>query len=325
MQKIDISTLTKTDRKIIYSLSCLTLQLRKKATKTTHATLAEYCKCSEKTVQRTVSKLEKANLITRGKPKWKRSAWFINLSADFYEQLKVVYSEQKKLSTRSENVHSGRTINIKKNNIINNPQTLNSKITTTEIETENVKFFISEEILGIDLKNLDKEIGLTHLDLELISRKIGWKAIDLQASVNNYQIALTTGTFSPRIPAREAFIGIHSGNKNNLPRLFLKPQALINQEKEAQKQVTESNTITPENKMEDEIQTSKENYWLSLSLAKKNKYLQETKTLQEAIDLASARVITDHEEFSVSSILKMVCDDLPKPSGRPRFFIGNRI
>lgn len=321
MQKIDISTLTKTDRKIIYSIGCLTLQLKQKGTKTAHATIANYCNCSVKTVQRTIKKLEAADLVSRKKPTWKRSAWFMNISEDFYEQIKVVWREQKKLSTQEQNVHSGITIGI--NNINSLKKDLNSKKTNTEIKKENVTFFISEEILGIDLKNLDNEIGLTHLDLELLFRKIGWRAKDLQASINNYKIALDTGTFCPRIPARAAFIGILSGNEKNPPKQF----ALIKQETEPRNKVEKAETEVEAQEVETleskEIQAEKENYWLSLSLEKKNEYLKITKSLNEAISLANNRKVLDQQNFSFSSFFNVEIEELIIPKKKPTFVLGN--
>ena len=112
VQKLDLIKITKSDEKIIYAIGCLTLQERKKATKTTHAQIALYCDCSEKTVQRSVAKLEKAKLITRSRPKWKKSAWFIIIENDFYQQTKTIFHEQKKLSIQAQNVQSGITISI---------------------------------------------------------------------------------------------------------------------------------------------------------------------------------------------------------------------
>ena len=309
MQKLDSIKITKSDQKIIYAIGCLTLQERKKATKTTHAQIGQFCDCSEKTVQRSVSKLEKAKLITRGRPKWKKSAWFINISADFYQETKAIFHEQKKLSIQAQNVHTGITISINNSISFINKSSIQNK-TKTEITNSSVEFFISDKILELDLKNLNTEIGLTYSDLELISRKSGWQNRELQSSINNFALALETKTFIPtKLSAREAFISILTGNGKREPRLFNKPQELVKIEaKKVNEQLKlESTTFENIKKIEDEKQEqiAKENYWLSISDEKKQAYLEESQNdLTGAIELANLRICTDHEEFSLSKILE---------------------
>lgn len=317
VKKLDSVKITKSDEKVIYAIGCLTLQERKKATKTTHAQIGIFCGCSEKTVQRSISKLEKAKLITRGRPKWKKSAWFINISTDFYQETKTIFHEQKKLSIQAQNVHTGRTISI--NNSISSPKKnpIQNK-TITEIEKSGVKFFISDKILGLDLKNLNNQCGLTYSDLEFISRKIGWQNPELQYSIDNFALALETKTFiATKLSPREAFISILTGNGRREPRLFNKPQELIKIEAERiNEQVIQQETINIEVKNtqeEKDIQTVKENYWLSISDKKKQEYLNESSNdLNMAIEIANSRVCTDHEEFSLSKILESL--DLTEPS-----------
>ena len=309
MQKLDLIKITKSDEKIIYAIGCLTLQERKKATKTTHAQIGLFCDCSEKTVQRAVLKLEKAKLITRGRPKWKKSAWFINISADFYQETKTIFHEQKKMASQNQNVQAGRTISINNSIVFNNKHPFQNK-TETEIAKSSVEFFISDKILELDLKNLNQEIGLTHSDLEAISRKTGWQNRELQSSIDNFALALETKTFVPtKLSAREAFIAILTGNGKREPRLFNKPQALIKLEAAKANEQLKLETTNLENvkKIEDEKQEqiAKENYWLSISDEKKQAYLKESKNdLTAAIELANLRICTDHEEFSLSKILE---------------------
>jgi DNA-binding Lrp family transcriptional regulator len=316
VQKLESIKVTKSDQKIIYAIGCLTLQERKKATKTTHAQIGLFCGCSEKTVQRSVSKLEKAKLITRGRPKWKKSAWFINISADFYQETKAIFHEQKKLSTQAQNVHTGRTISI--NNSISSSLTPSlQKETKTEIAKSSVEFFISDKILELDLKNLDTIIGLTYSDLESISRKTGWQNRELQSSINNFALAIETQTFiATKLTPREAFISILTGNGKREPRLFNKPQELIKIETERANEKLKSETINLEEtkkiQEEKQAQAVKENYWLSISDEKKQEYLKESASdLSKAIEIANSRVCTDHEEFSLSKIL----ESLNEPKG----------
>lgn len=317
VQKLDSIKITKSDQKIIYAIGCLTLQERKKATKTTHAQIGIFCHCSEKTVQRSILKLEKAKLITRGRPKWKKSAWFINISADFYQETKAIFHEQKKMSTQAQNVHPGRTISINNNISHSSPLTF-QKETKTEIVKSSVEFFISDRILELDLKKLDTEIGLTYSDLESISRKTGWQNRELQSSINNFSLALETKTFiATKLSAREAFISILTGNGKREPRLFNKPQELVKIEAERTNELLKNDSINLEEtkKMQEEKQDqiAKENYWLSLSNKKQLEYLKESnKNLSKAIELAHSRICTDHEEFSLTKILKSL--DEPKSS-----------
>ncbi len=318
MQKLDSIKVTKSDQKIIYAIGCLTLQERKKATKTTHAQIALYCGCSEKTVQRSVSKLEKAKLITRGRPKWKKSAWFINISADFYQETKTIFHEQKKLSTQAQNVHTGRTISIN-NSISSSLSPSFQKETKTEITNFSVEFFISDKILELDLKNLDSKIGLIYSDLESITRKTGWQNNELQFSINNFALALETKTFvATKLSPREAFISILTGNGKREPRLFNKPQELVKLEAEKANQKLKSLTVSLEEnkKIQEEklVQDARENYWLSISDKKKQEYLKESNNdLDKAIELANSRVCTDHEEFSLSKILESL-DEIKGPT-----------
>jgi hypothetical protein len=315
VQKLDSIKVTKSDEKIIYAIGCLTLQERKKATKTTHAQIGLFCGVSEKTVQRSVIKLEKANLITRGRPKWKKSAWFINISADFYQETKGIFHEQKKLSIQAQNVHTGRTISINNSISFSNKNSFQTK-TETEIKNSSVEFFISDKILEIDLKNLNSEIGLTYSDLESISRKAGWQIRDLQNSINNFALALETKTFiANKLSPREAFISILTGNGKREPRLFNKPQELVRIEAERANEQLKKEAINLEeskkNQEEKQAQLVKENYWLSVSDEKKQEYLKESNNdLSKAIELANSRVCVDHEEFSLSKILASL--DEPK-------------
>jgi hypothetical protein len=308
VQKLDSIKITKSDQKIIYAIGCLTLQERKKATKTTHAQIGLFCDCSEKTVQRTVSKLEKAKLITRGRPKWKKSAWFINISADFYQETKVIFHEQKKLSIQAQNVHTGRTISIN-NSISSSLSPSLQKETKTEIAKPSVEFFISDKILELDLKNLNTEIGLTYSDLESISRKSGWQNRELQSSINNFSLAIETKTFiATKLTPREAFISILTGNGKREPRLFNKPQELVKIETEKAKERSKIETIaldeTKKIEEEKQAQAAKENYWLSISDEKKQGYLKESNNdIKSAIELANSRICTDHE-FSLTKILE---------------------
>lgn len=308
MKKLDLIKITKTDEKIIYALGCLTLQERKKATKTTHAQIALFCDCSEKTVQRAVAKLEKAKLITRSRPKWKKSAWFIAIETDFYQETKKIFHEQKKLSNQAQNVQSGITIGINIS-IPLVPQSSFQKETITEFENTNVDVSFSERIKKLDLKNLDQEIGLTYSDLEAISKKIGWQNPDLQYSIDNYAIALETRTFIPTsLSPREAFISILTGGgkKKSLPRLFNKPQ------------VKKQNEAIPEKnkQIQNEIQAKKENdenYWLSLPDSKKQELLIESKgETEEAILIAVTRKISEDLK-SFMSDLKEPSTSWPKP------------
>jgi hypothetical protein len=309
VQKLDSIKITKSDEKIIYAIGCLTLQERKKATKTTHAQIGLFCGVSEKTVQRSVIKLEKANLITRGRPKWKKSAWFINISADFYQETKGIFHEQKKLSIQAQNVHTGRTISINNSISFSNKNSFQTK-TETEIKNSSVEFFISDKILELDLKNLNSEIGLTYSDLESISRKAGWQIRDLQNSIINFALALETKTFiATKLTPREAFISILTGNGKREPRLFNKPQELVRIETQrANEQLKmETHNLDESKKIQEEkrAQLVKENYWLSVSNEKKQEYLKQSDSdLSKAIELANSRVCVDHEEFSLSKILE---------------------
>ncbi len=318
VQKLDLIKITKSDEKIIYAIGCLTLQERKKATKTTHAQIALYCDCSEKTVQRSVAKLEKAKLITRSRPKWKKSAWFIIIENDFYQQTKTIFHEQKKLSIQARNVQSGITISIN-NSISSSLNPSFQKETKTTINKNNVEFFISEKILELDLKNLDSKIGLIYSDLESISRKTGWQNRELQSSINNFALALETKTFvATKLSPREAFISILNGNGKREPRLFNKPQELVKLEAEKANQELKSLTVDLEEnkKIQEEklVQSARENYWLSISDKKKQEYLKETNyDLDMAIELANSRLCTDHEEFSLSKILESL-DEIKGPT-----------
>jgi hypothetical protein len=309
VKKLDSIKITKSDEKVIYAIGCLTLQERKKATKTTHAQIGSFCNCSEKTVQRSIAKLEIAKLITRGRPKWKKSAWFINISADFYQETKTIFHEQKKLSIQAQNVHTGRTISINNSISFNNKNSFQNK-TKTEIEKLSVEFFISERILKLDLKNLDQTIGLTYSDLEQISRIAGWQNPELQYSIDNFALALETKTFTAvKLLPRQAFIAILTGNSKREPRLFNKPQELVKIETARYAEQTLQETAKVEEikktQEESELQNIKENYWLSLSGDKKQKYLQESNNnLSAAIEIANDRICTDHEEFSLSQILE---------------------
>ncbi len=309
VQKLDSIKITKSDEKVIYAIGCLTLQERKKATKTTHAQIGLFCECSEKTVQRSISKLEKAKLITRGRPKWKKSAWFINISADFYQETKTIFHEQKKLSIQTQNVHPGRTISIN-NSISLSSHSEFQKVTKTEIKKSAVEFFVSDKILELDLLNLNTEIGLTYSDLEAISRKTGWQNRELQFSINNFSLALETKTFiATKLTPREAFISILTGNGKREPRLFNKPQELVKVEAEKVKEQSIVKTINLEEKKkieeEKQIQVAKENYWLSISIEKRKEYLKKSdEDLNRAINLANDRICSDHEEFSLSKILE---------------------
>jgi hypothetical protein len=309
VQKLDSIKITKSDQKIIYAIGCLTLQERKKATKTTHAQIGLFCDCSEKTVQRAIVKLEKAKLITRGRPKWKKSAWFINISADFYQETKAIFHEQKKLSNQAQNVHTGRTININNSISFINKSSIQNK-TKTEITNSTVEFFISDKILELDLKNLDKKIGIIYSDLELISRKTGWQNSELQYSIDNFALALETKTFvATKLSPREAFISILTGNGKREPRLFNRPQELVKIEVERANEQLKNENINLEEtkKIQEEKKTLavKENYWLSISNEKKQAYLKESNNdIKLAIELANSRICTDHEEFSLSKILE---------------------
>lgn len=314
VKKLDSVKITKSDEKVIYAIGCLTLQERKKATKTTHAQIGLFCGCSEKTVQRAIIKLESAKLITRGRPKWKKSAWFINISSDFYQETKAIFHEQKKLSIQAQNVHTGRTISINNSISFNNKPSIQN-ITRTEIEKSGVEFFISDKILELNLKDLNKQCGLTYSDFEFISRKTGWQNKELQFSIDNFALALETKTFiATKLSPREAFISILTGNGKREPRLFNKPQELVKIEAERSKTLTneliqESENIKKMNE-EKQIQEVKENYWLTVSDQKKQEYLRESNgDIKLAIELANSRVSADHEEFSLSKILEM-CDGL---------------
>ena len=304
VQKLESIKTTKSDHKIIYAIGCLTLQERKKATKTTHALIAQYCGCSEKTVQRSVAKLEKAKLITRGRPKWKKSAWFINISSDFYQQTKTIFHEQKKMSTQAQNVQTGRTI-ILKNSITSSSSSHLQKITRTEIGNCELEFSVSGNIGKIDLKDLDIEIGLTFSDLEGISRKIGWHSSDIQYSINNYAIALKTKTFIPaKLTAREAFIAILTGSGKKLPSLFNKPQDLLKIEKlettsnETNQEHAKKSIKSESESVNDKIKQNNENYWLSLPLQKRDEYLSSVDgDLRKA--LAIAMTIKTREELKM--------------------------
>lgn len=302
VQKLKTIKTTKSDHKIIYAIGCLTLQEKKRATKTTHALIAQYCGCSEKTVQRSVAKLEKAKLITRGRPKWKKSAWFINISLDFYQETKTIFHEQKKLSTQAQNVHTGRTIILKNSNTSSSQSHL-QKITKTEIKNSRLEFFISESIGKLDLKNLDSEIGLTFSDLEGIFRKVGWQARDIQYSIDNFSLALKTKTFSPtKLSAREAFISILTGSNKKLPSLFNKPQELLKAEKnECVKVIQES----AKKSIESKIQTANENYWLSLPIEQKNEFLLSSDgQLKEAMARAMTKKVSDELKTLMNQSLK---------------------
>ena len=309
MPKLDSIKVTKTDEKIIYAIGCLTLQEKKKATKTTHAQIGIYCDCSEKTVQRSISKLEKAKLITRGRPKWKKSAWFINISADFYQETKAIFHEQKKLSNQAQNVQAGRTISINNSISFINKSSIQNK-TKTEIANSTVEFFISDRILELDLLNLSTQVGITYSDLESISRKTGWQNSELQYSIDNFSLALETKTFiATKLSPREAFISILTGNGKREPRLFNKPQELVKMEADKLKQQinekAKSLAETKQNQEEKQVQEAKENYWLTISNEKKQEYLKESDNdLNNAIELANSRVCTDHEEFSLTKILE---------------------
>lgn len=309
MPKLDSIKITKTDEKIIYAIGCLTLQEKKKATKTTHAQIGIYCDCSEKTVQRSISKLEKAKLITRGRPKWKKSAWFINISADFYQETKAIFHEQKKLSNQAQNVQAGRTISINNSISFINKSSIQNK-TKTEIKNSTVEFFISDRILELDLLNLSTQVGITYSDLESISRKTGWQNSELQYSIDNFSLALETKTFiATKLSPREAFISILTGNGKREPRLFNKPQELVKMEADKLKQQinekAQSLVEEKQNQEEIQVQEAKENYWLTISNEKKQEYLKESDNdLSNAIELANSRVCTDHEEFSLTKILE---------------------
>jgi hypothetical protein len=242
----------------------------------------------------------------------------INISTDFYQETKTIFHEQKKLSIQAQNVHTGRTISI--NNSISFPKenSFQNK-TITEIAKSGVEFFISDRILELDLKNLNNQCGLTYSDLEFISRKIGWQNPELQYSIDNFALALETKTFiATKLSPREAFISILTGNGKREPRLFNKPQELIKIEATRIKEQSIQETVNLEEakqyQEEIQIQAVKENYWFSISDEKKQEYLKESRNdLHGAIELANSRVCTDHDEFSLSKILKSLdAPELPQ-------------
>ena len=298
VQKLNSIKITKSDEKIIYAIGCLTLQERKKATKTTHSQIGLFCGCSEKTVQRAVAKLETAKLITRGRPKWKKSAWFINISADFYQETKAIFHEQKKLSIQAQNVQTGRTISIN-NSISFYSSSSFQKETKTEIKNSTVEFFISDKIKELDLKDLSQETGLTYSDLESISRKVGWQNPDLQYSINNFSEALKTKTFIPtKLSPREAFIAILTGNNKKVPSLFNKPQELKKIEAGLQSNSSTIKTVDLEETKKDiekkQVQQNQENYWLSLPDSKRSEYLKDSDdNLEKAILIAATQRISE--------------------------------
>lgn len=100
MKKLDSIKVTKSDEKLIYAIGCLTFQENKKSIKVFHYQLAKLCNCSEKTIQRSVSKLEKAKLIKRVLPKWKNFGGEIHISLDFHRETKSIFKEQKEVFKR---------------------------------------------------------------------------------------------------------------------------------------------------------------------------------------------------------------------------------
>ena len=100
LKKLDSIKVTKSDEKLIYAIGCLTFQENKKSIKVFHFQLAQFCNCSEKTVQRSIAKLEKAKLIKRVLSKWKNSGGEIHISSDFHRETRSIFKEQKEVFKR---------------------------------------------------------------------------------------------------------------------------------------------------------------------------------------------------------------------------------
>jgi len=257
--------------------------------------------CNERTIQRAIKRFSGLNLIKRNTPpkKFMRGAHYISIEDSFYERTKDFFEAEKNVTHKEKNVgpikiNINKTISLSLNNI--------SKKTNTNINRENVKFFISDEILGINLHGLDEKINLTHLDLQRIQNKAKWRISDIQESILNFAVALETGLFiATKTTPKIALIAILGGTSKRLPSLFNK---ITTVKKETSTSACEIKSETAKDEEIAVLKSIKENHWLSLSDSKRQEYLLNANDiLQTAIANAYSDYIQKDSEFSLTSLL----------------------
>lgn len=306
MSKINRECLTKSERKVLHLIMRNTLhkntplKREKRTFKMTNEEMALDISCNERTIQRAIKKFITIGLLSRNptpKKFWK-GAHFLVIAKDFYEQTKDFFEAEKNVTSGEKNVgpiliNNNKTISLSLNN--------SSKKTNTNINRDSVQFFISDEILGIDLHGLDEKIDLTHSDLQRIQNKAKWSTREIQESVSNFAYALDTGLFVAKTTPKIAFISILGGTNKRLPSMFNK---IVVSKNESHDKGKELEAATLKAKESVEVKTSQDNYWLSLSDLKRQEYLTSARNnLQTAITLAYTDYIQRDSEFSLTALL----------------------
>jgi hypothetical protein len=302
MSKIDRECLTKSERQVLHLIMRNTLhkntplKREKRSFKMSNQRMALDVGCNERTIQRAIKRLSGMDLIKRNTPpkKFLRGAHYIAISDSFYERTKNFFDSEKMSAHKEKNVGP-----IKRNNnktISPSPRKI-SKKTITNINRQNVQFFISDEILRIDLHGLDEKIGLTHSDLQTIQNKAKWNWREIQESLSNFANALETGLFVAKTTPKIALISILGGTSKRLPSLFNKVTV-------AKKETASAIAETKSNNEKALQESQKENHWLALSDSKKQEYLTRANNdLPRAITLALSDYFQTDSEYSLSALL----------------------